>query len=68
VDIPKGFVSGQCAGQAVGPPCPIHCAKKYAVQKFSNSEKKLWWSTIWHDPQMNPCLQIHILQQLWKKF
>jgi hypothetical protein len=24
------------------------------------------WSATMHEPQMNPGLQIHILQQLWK--
>jgi hypothetical protein len=36
------------------------------VQKFSNCNKKVWWSTIMHEPLVKSTLQIHTLQQLWK--
>jgi len=26
------------------------------------------WSSIMHEPYMNPSLQIHILKQLWKEY
>jgi len=37
-----------------------HCSR------IPKCKKKMWWSTIMHEPYMNSSVQIHIFKQFWK--
>jgi len=58
--------SEEAAGHAVGPPRPIHYSGYTLFKNFPNCKEKMCWSTVMYEPSMNPSLQMHILQQIWK--